>query len=106
MRKMRLKTSNGGSEPYLIALRHSESSLIAGAYEPQRTHGDVVCYRRRSGGDVIAVLLNFGGSSEEISLPSEGEVILSTHLDRWRERVGSAVHIRPDEGILVRSRAG
>lgn len=91
---------------HLIALRRSEAALIAGAYEPQRTNGDILCYRRRSGGDVITVLLNFGGSSEEISLPAEGEVVLSTHLDRWRARVGSAVHIRPDEGILVRSRAG
>jgi alpha-glucosidase len=83
----------------LIALRHAEPTLVAGCYEPQPAIGDLLFYRRHHYGNVIAVALNFGGSSHTIPLPAEGEVILSTYLDRWGERAESVTSIRPEQAF-------
>jgi alpha-glucosidase len=85
---------------HLIALRRGEPTLLAGCYEPQPSTGDVLSYRRRYGADVITVVLNFGQSSQRIDVAADGEIILSSYLDRWGELAGSVTNIRPDEGIL------
>lgn len=45
--------------------------------------------------------LNLTDKEKALDLPRGGRVVLSTHLDR-EEGVGKRLHLRPDEGVVVR----
>jgi len=88
----------------LIALRRAEPALSVGDYGPVMAGEDVIAYRRQEGPRQFLVVLNLGGGSQTVSLPSNmelGRLLLSTHLDREGERVGPAINLRADEGVLV-----
>ncbi|MBV9775385.1 MAG: DUF3459 domain-containing protein, partial [Gemmatimonadetes bacterium] len=91
----------------LIALRRGEPALEVGRFEPVEAEGDVLAYLRRSpeGGGDFLVALNLGSTPQVLPRPASapgGTVALSTHPDRAGERVEGNLHLRPDEGVVVR----
>jgi alpha-glucosidase len=90
----------------LISLRQQSPELIGGTYEPIAAEDDVLVYRRRTGGSSAAVVLNLG--SDPVSLTSDavgldGEILLSTLMDRTGERLSGSLELRGNEGVIVRS---
>jgi len=45
------------------------------------------------------VLLNFSPTTRRIDCP-DGQVLLSTHLDRESSPVSGSLELRPDEGVV------
>jgi alpha-glucosidase len=91
----------------LIELRRGEPALEVGRYEPVRADGDVLAYLReaRAGESDFLVVLNLGPRPHVYDVPDTmppGSVALSTHLDREGEPLGRELHLRPDEGLVVR----
>jgi alpha-glucosidase len=83
----------------LIELRRAEPMLQTGNFRILERDTDVLAYVR---GGSFLVALNLGGEPRRVPLPPNGTVLLSTHLDRANERLGSIVELRPDEGLIVR----
>jgi alpha-glucosidase len=87
----------------LIGLRRAEPALAIGGWQAVEAEGDLLAYLREQEGRRLLVLLNLGGEECELRLPPpalEGEIVLSTHLDR-QEAVTQAVRLRADEGVIV-----
>ncbi|MFT0879526.1 alpha-amylase family glycosyl hydrolase [Rhodopseudomonas sp. G2_2311] len=90
----------------LLRLRRQLPQLALGDYQPLAAEGDLLLYRRRHQGQSVLVALNLGpdpisAASDAIGL--DGEVLLSTMLDRAGERVGDTLDLRGNEGIIVGS---
>jgi alpha-glucosidase len=88
----------------LIKLRKQLPQLVAGAYEPVAAQGDLLLYRRRAEGEVLVIALNLGAEPASITSSSIGfgsEILLSTFLDRKRERVKGILNLRGNEGVIV-----
>jgi alpha-glucosidase len=88
----------------LLALRRSEPTLALGSYEPVETTGDLLAYVRERDGRRFLIVLNLGHNPT--SFDSEGpeirgRLVLSTHLDRYGERVNGGIGLRGDEGVIV-----
>lgn len=88
----------------LIALRRRQPALQLGNYQPLAAQGDVLLFRRVGGGSSLLVALNLGAApvavlSEQFSL--DGEILLSTFMDRAGERVGATLDLRGDEGVII-----
>jgi alpha-glucosidase len=88
----------------LIDLRRKRPELVSGAYVPIAAQGDLLLYRRQSGGAAVVVALNLG--AEPVSLDSAaiglgGEILLSTFLDRGAEKIQSTFDLRGDEGVII-----
>jgi alpha-glucosidase len=88
----------------LIELRRRLPMLTHGVIEKISVNGNILSYERRRGNDRLAIALNLGHESTQVSLPA-GRVLLSTHLDRVGEDVDSGVSLRADEGIVVQVRS-
>jgi alpha-glucosidase len=85
----------------LLQLRRAEPALETGPYTPVDAEGDVLAYLR--GGFLVA--LNLGPRPHLFHCPPEARgasILLSTHLDRRGETVAGDVHLRGDEGIILR----
>ena len=83
----------------LIALRRTEPALQVGRLDLVETVGDVLAYVRE---DRFLISLNLTNTSQRINVPRAGDIVLSTHLDRAGEPVAAALHLRPDEGVVLR----
>ncbi len=87
----------------LIRLRKQRPQLMSGDYLPIAAAGDLLIYRRVSDGHAITVALNLG--AEPISVTNvvglDGEILLSTLLDREGEKVEGALDLRGNEGVIV-----
>ncbi len=88
----------------LIRLRKNHPPLIEGSYVPIAADGDLLLYRREHNGAAIVIALNLGATP--VSLASEligldGDILLSTHMDRQGERIDGALDLRGDEGVVV-----
>jgi alpha-glucosidase len=60
---------------------------------------------RRNRESAFLIALNLGPGPRVINFSnkaSEGRIVLSTYLDRSGESVTSDLHLRSDEGLLVR----
>ncbi|MET0398134.1 MAG: alpha-amylase family glycosyl hydrolase [Longimicrobiaceae bacterium] len=93
----------------LIELRRGEPALEVGRFEPVAAEGDVLAYVRRArrGESDFLVVLNLGGRPHVLHRPSgspRGTVAASTHLDREGETVSGDVHLRGNEGLVIRLR--
>jgi alpha-glucosidase len=89
----------------LIKVRRGEPALEVGELEPIDTAGDLLTYVRREGESAFLVALNFGSEPQVMDLSdkaTDGRITLSTGLDRAGESVRGVLHIRPDEGLLLR----
>jgi alpha-glucosidase len=88
----------------LIRLRKQLPQLVAGAYEPVAAQGDLLLYRRRAEGEALIIALNLGAEPASITSSTIGfgsEILLSTFLDRKRERVEGILNLRGNEGVIV-----
>jgi alpha-glucosidase len=89
----------------LIGLRRKWPPLVIGSYEPIAAGDDLLMYRRRSERASITVVLNLG--ADPVSLASDaigllqGEILLSTFMDRSGEKISGALDLRGNEGVLA-----
>jgi alpha-glucosidase len=94
----------------LISLRKQHRALISGSYQPIAAKDGLLIYRRAGVSASILVVLNFGTDpvalvSGEIGL--EGELLLSTFMDRTGETIAGSLDLRGNEGVMIlTSRAG
>lgn len=90
----------------LISLRQATPALTIGCWSPIDVgHEQVLAYLRQHEDERILVALNFDQASHVLDLREGrecGEVLLSTYLDRAGVESLSALHLRPDEGLVVR----
>ncbi|HEY7716394.1 MAG TPA: alpha-amylase family glycosyl hydrolase [Candidatus Binatia bacterium] len=89
----------------LIGLRRGEPALEVGSFTVLETDGDVLAYiRRAGGGSDFLIALNLSHSPQVLHCPknTEGTIALSTYLDHSGTRIEGDLHLRADEGILVR----
>ena len=89
----------------LINVRRGEPALEVGELERIDTAGDLLTYVRRHRESAFLVALNFGSEPQVLDISAkagEGRITLSTGIDRAGESVRGVLHIRPDEGLLVR----
>src|ERR1700760_4720157 len=88
----------------LIRLRKETPQLRSGDYSPVHAQGDLLLYRRRSEGKSVLIALNLG--AEPVSLPAaeaglEGNILLSTSMDRHDEAIRDTLDLRGNEGLIV-----
>jgi alpha-glucosidase len=88
----------------LIDLRKRLPQLMWGDYQPIAAEGDLLLYRRQSEAGAVAIALNMG--AEPVSIASEaigldGEILLSTFLDRQGEKIQGVLDLRGNEGVII-----
>ena len=88
----------------LIDLRRKLPALILGDYVPIAAEGDLLLYRRQQQGQAVVIALNLG--AEPVSMTSEavgldGEILLSTFLDREGEQIQGTLDLRGNEGVII-----
>jgi alpha-glucosidase len=88
----------------LIGLRRKLPPLVSGDYVPIAAEGDLLLYRRQGEGEGVVVALNLG--AEPVSMASEaagldGEILLSTFLDRAGESIQGTLDLRGNEGVII-----
>ncbi len=88
----------------LINLRKKLPQLMSGDYVPIAAQGDLLLYRRQRAGATVVIALNLG--AEPVSIASEaagleGEILLSTFLDRQGEKIQGALDLRGNEGAII-----
>lgn len=86
----------------LIERRRAAKALSIGTFAIVSATDDVLLYRRSYGNETILVALNFTATDTNLADPGlgDGEILLSTHLDRsgsWRDLV-----LRANEGLVIR----
>ena len=89
----------------LIKVRRGEPALEVGRFEPLEADGNLLTYVRRDRESAFLVALNLGLQPQVVNFSkqaSEGRIALSTYLDRSGERLRGNLHLRPEEGLLVR----
>jgi alpha-glucosidase len=89
----------------LIKVRHGEPAFEVGQFELLEADGDVLTYVRRDRESAFFIALNLGPQPQVINFSpnaSEKRIVLSTNLDRSEERVRGNLHLRAEEGLLVR----
>ncbi len=88
----------------LLTLRRSTPALSIGDYGTIRNEGLALGFTRVSPQEEVAVLLNLGAEPVEWALSDgrKGRLLLSTMLDREDEPAGPVVHLRANEGLMVR----
>lgn len=84
----------------LIRLRRGSEALISGRIERILAEGNVLHFLRTDGAQHFLILLNLGHEPEEIDC-GEGQIVISTFLDRDSEPINGKVSLRPAEGLVV-----
>jgi alpha-glucosidase len=86
----------------LLELRAREPALQSGVQEPREGAAGLVAYRRGNEPRFL-VVANFthAPTSYALGVDGPGRVVLSTLLDRERERVADQVRLRADEGVVI-----
>jgi alpha-glucosidase len=84
----------------LIRLRNLTPALHSGAIENVASDGHVLRYDRTGEGLRFAVLLNLSESAEKATTDA-GNIVVSTHMDRSGEAVGSSLSLQAFEGVVV-----
>ena len=88
----------------LIRLRKERDVLVTGRYRPVAAEGDLLLYRREGPSESITVALNLG--DDPVSLETEGrgldgDILLSTCLDREGEGINGTLDLRGNEGVAI-----
>jgi alpha-glucosidase len=91
----------------LIAVRRAEPALHGGAYTPIDAIGPVIAYQRTAGDSRLLVALNLSSDPASLALPDgvTGIVEIATHADADGRPIANPIHLRGDEGLLMRLRA-
>jgi alpha-glucosidase len=88
----------------LIALRREFPQLRSGDYVPIAAQGDLLLYRRQSEGQAVVIALNLGDQPVSIASGAaglNGDILLSTFLDREGEKVEDTLDLRGNEGVII-----
>jgi len=85
----------------LIALRRSHPCLTEGEYQPLRAQGDILSYRRSLGQTRMLIGLNIADQPRKWNCGNSGLRLMSSHLDRPSEPVGSSMLLRANEGVVL-----
>jgi alpha-glucosidase len=91
----------------LLQLRRDSPALEMGAYTSVGAAApDMFVYTREGPGERYLIALNFSGEDRRLTVEGvgEGEVILSTCMDRTGREDLSAMSIRSHEGVIARIR--
>jgi hypothetical protein len=88
----------------LIEIRKKLPQLMSGDYVPIAAQGDLLLYRRQREGATVVIALNLG--AEPVSIASDaagldGEILLSTFLDRQGEKIQGVLDLRGNEGAII-----
>jgi alpha-glucosidase len=88
----------------LIVLRRNCPPLVSGDYVPIAAQGDLLLYRRRWEGRAVVIALNLGAAPVSMASDAaglDGEVLLSTMLDRAGEKIQGTLDLRGNEGVII-----
>src|SRR5580698_5309808 len=88
----------------LIRLRKKWPQLVSGAYVPIAAQGDLLLYRRQGEGGAVVIALNLGGDPLSIASDAaglDGEILLTTFLDRYGEKIQHTLDLRGNEGVII-----
>jgi alpha-glucosidase len=88
----------------LIRLRKQHPPLVEGSYVPIAADGDLLLYRREHEGAAIVVALNLGATPVSIAselIGLDGDIVLSTHMDRHGEPIHGTLDLRDNEGVII-----
>jgi alpha-glucosidase len=86
----------------LIALRRSHHALTTGRYRAVVSNPDVLVFTREHENDCLVVALNFSNQCTKVASSNlNGEVLISTYLDREGENTLDRVDLRPNEGVII-----
>jgi alpha-glucosidase len=85
----------------LIALRAQEPAFVAGEYVPQRSHHDILTFKRIAEGQQIMVALNIRHQPRRLEWQGKGEILLTSYLDKTGQRIKEPLVLRADEGVIV-----
>ncbi len=90
----------------LIALRQQTPALNHGDYTTVSVPmPDVLAYLRPDGATRFLIVLNFAAISQELNLAAvapQGQILLSTRLNRAETLALNAIALRPHEGLVIR----
>jgi alpha-glucosidase len=87
----------------LIRLRRRDDIFMLGSCRPVAATPHVLALERRHGDQAISIVLNLTAEPRELSLRgARRETLLSTHLDDPGDVSGDRVHLRSDEGLVLR----
>ena len=90
----------------LIALRRASPALRVGSYQAvPSSEDDTIVFLREHAGERLLVALNLGGRALALDLRALGRggvVLLSTYLEHPETVDLAQLHLRPDEGAIVR----
>lgn len=86
----------------LIRLRRENEALISGRIENLTTEGPLLRYHRTDDDTKsFVILLNLGHEPQETAF-GEGQIVISTFLDREKELINGKVSLRPAEGLVIK----
>lgn len=88
----------------LLHYRRDHASLSSGTWRRLDCGGDLLAFERRGDVEQTIIVLNFGGAAQVWSVPPESQkvrIAISTYCDRDGEKVGSALRLRPNEGLVL-----
>jgi alpha-glucosidase len=88
----------------LILLRNATPALHCGDYAPLRSRNDILCYERFAGQEKFTVALNLTHEARRLEGVHDGDIVLSTLLDRRGVPLVRQQLLRPDEGVIIRMR--
>ncbi|HEX8906625.1 MAG TPA: alpha-amylase family glycosyl hydrolase [Longimicrobiaceae bacterium] len=86
----------------LLALSRAEPALSVGSWTPVDAEGDVLAYLREHAGSRFLIVLNLGPSPAAPGFDADGEVVLSTDINRNAVPVRGRIELKGDEGVIVR----
>jgi alpha-glucosidase len=86
----------------LIALRRTEPCLLHGEYRPLRAHNDIFWFARSLDQTEILVGLNLCREPRLWEWQGSGVRLISSYLDREPAKVEGPIHLRPNEGVIVK----
>jgi alpha-glucosidase len=90
----------------LIRLRRNNEVLLTGDLQLLTATEHVLAYERRLGCQRVMVALNMTGQARSFRIRSPAqEILLSTYLDDRRSLDAEEIHLRADEGLVVRAPA-
>lgn len=87
----------------LISLRRESEVLLVGDLRLRAATEHVLAYERRLGGQRVVVVLNMTGQARSLRVgDSAYEMLLSTYLDDAQASGAGEMHLRADEGLVLR----
>ena len=88
----------------LLDIRRAHAALTLGSYRSiEQENASCFVYLRQYAHQHCLVALNFSSQEQVVTLPQwgQGQILLSTHLDREENIPLAEIHLRGNEGLLI-----